>query len=72
MLPKSLVDLMGLLEVKCVMKDSVSDISYLKVVRDTLQLHRSHQYYEQCMGQMGMTGAKWCDFCVRGENDCHC
>ena len=72
MLPKSTVVSMGLLEVKCRMKDSVSDVSYLKVVRDKLQLHHSHQYYEQCMGQMGLTGAKWCDFYVWGENDCHC
>ena len=54
------------------MKDSVGDVSYLKVVRDKLQLHRSHQYYEQCVGQMGLTGAKWGDFYVWGENDCHC
>ena len=47
MLPKSPVDSMGLLEVKCRMKDSVSDVSYLKVVRDKPQLHRSHQYCEQ-------------------------
>ena len=67
MLLKSPVDSMGLLEVKCRMKDSVSDVSYLKVVRDKLQLHHSHQYYEQCMGQTGLTGAKWCDFCVGRE-----
>ena len=56
MLPKSTIVSMGLLEVKCTMKDSVSDVSYLKVVRDKLQLHRSHQYYEQCVSQMGLTG----------------
>ena len=72
MLPKSPVDSMGLLEVKCRMKDSVIDVSYLKVVRDKPQLHRSHQYYEQCMGQTGLTGEKWCDFYVWGENDCRC
>ncbi|KAK2140278.1 hypothetical protein LSH36_1406g00002 [Paralvinella palmiformis] len=52
---------MGLLEAKCTMKESVSDVSYLRVVGEGLQLQRSHQYYEQCMG---LIGAMWCDFCM--------
>ena len=51
---------------------SCCDVSYLKVVEDKLQLQRSHQYYEQCMGQMGLTGAKWCDIYLWCENDSHC
>ena len=51
MLLKSLIDSMGLLEVKCVTKDSVS---YLKVVQDKLQLHLS-QLPEGCTGQAAVT-----------------
>ena len=69
---KNTGDSLGLLEVKCSMKDSVSDVSYLKVVGDKLQLQRSHQYCEQCVGQMGLTGVKWCDLYVWCETDCHC
>ena len=63
---------MGLLEVKCTTKESVSDVGYLRVVDEGLQLHRSHQYYEHCMGQMGLTGAMWCDLFVWCKNDSHC
>ncbi len=65
-------DPVGLLEVKCTMKDSVADVAFLKDVGGRLQLQRSHPYYEQCMGQMGLTGVKWCDFYVWCESDCHC
>ena len=57
---------------KWTMKDSVTDVTFLKDVGGRLQLQRSHPYYEQCMGQMGLTGVKWCDFYVWCENDCHC
>ena len=65
-------DLAGLLEVKCTMRDYVTDVTFLKDVGGRLQLQRSHPYYEQCMGQMGLTGVKWCDFYVWCENDYHC
>ena len=54
------------------MKDSVSDVSYLKVAGDKLRLRRSYQYYDQCMCQVGLTGVKWCDFYVWCENDSQC
>jgi hypothetical protein len=62
----------GLLEVKCSLKHSVSELPYLKVTDDGLELRRSNPYYDQCMGQMGLTGAKWCDLFVLCEEDFHC
>ncbi len=65
----------GLLEIKCTMADSVSDCEYLSIPKNSqqamLQLKRNHDYYYQVMGQMGLTGAKWCDFFVFAKNDFH-
>ncbi|KAK2146137.1 hypothetical protein LSH36_629g00001 [Paralvinella palmiformis] len=63
---------MGLLEVNCTIKESVSGVAYLRLVGEGFQLQRSHQYYEQYMGQMGLTGFMWCDCVVWCENDSHC
>jgi hypothetical protein len=56
----------GLLEIKCTMADSVTDCDYLAVLKnsqnDFLQLKCNHDYFYQIMGQMGLTGANWCDF----------
>ena len=28
-------------------------------------MKKNNEYYDQVQGQMGLTGAKWCDFLVR-------
>ena len=54
----------GLLEVKCPVKQSFTECEYLKQNPTTLkyELKKKHEYYIQVKGQMGLTGAKWCDF----------
>ena len=38
---------------------------FMEKVDDTqCRLKRDHAYYAQVQGQMGVTGAKWCDFIV--------
>jgi len=63
----------GLLEIKCTAANSVSSCEYLippkHSGRTQMQLKRSHDYYYQVMGQMGITGASWCDFFVYAKDD---
>ena len=61
----------GLLEFKCSTEPSLHQIKYLKPMADNsgYELRKSHKYYEQCMGQMGLTGAAWCDFFVWSEGE---
>ena len=54
----------GLLEMKCPVKASCTECEYLKCTGNIYRLKRTHQYYIQVMGQMGITGLKWCDFFV--------
>ena len=63
----------GLAEVKCPYTkfnvtplDACSDPDFfMEKVDDThCRLKRGHAYYAQVQGQMGVTGAKWCDFIV--------
>ena len=63
----------GLLEVKCPVKNSFTEVDYLKQDPRTLkyELKKNHAYYVQVMGQMGVTGSKWCDFFVWTEHDYH-
>ena len=63
----------GLLEIKCTMKESVAQCGYLSISKDTghLELKRSHDYYCQVQGQMGLTGCTWCDFMVYSDNEFH-
>lgn len=62
----------GLLEIKCPDKDSFEECKYLKKCNDGMyKLKHTHQYYYQVMGQMGLTGLKWCDFFVKCRNDYH-
>ena len=62
----------GLLEIKCPDKDSYLECSYLQQSDDNCTLKKSNQYYEQVIGQLGITGFSWCDFYVQCRNDCHC
>lgn len=61
----------GLLEIKCPNADSITDLKYLSLVDNTYKLKSTHDYYYQIMGQMGLTGAKWCDLFVMCRNDYH-
>lgn len=62
----------GVLEIKCPNKDSVRDCKYLHCNTDgSLSLKTTHEYYFQVMGQMGITGLKWCDFFVKCKDDHH-
>ena len=37
---------------------------YLKQTDHSIKLKENHNYYYQVQGLMGVTGMKWCDFCV--------
>ena len=62
----------GLSEVKCpetkylvTPLDACSDSSFvLEQCNGKPKLKRSHKYYAQVQGLMGVTGARWCDFVV--------
>ena len=63
----------GLAEVKCPQTkfhvtplDACSDPTLFmeKISENKCRLKRDHAYYAQVQGQMGITGAKWCDFIV--------
>ena len=64
-------EVFGLLEIKCPQCESCRDAKYLKIVNGQLNLKKTHEYYFQVMGQMAITGLKWCDFMVFCKNDWH-
>ena len=65
-------DAFGLLEIKCpISKFAVSPVDacsdsrfYLQMQDNKPKLKKDHEYYDQVQGQMGLTGAKWCNFVV--------
>lgn len=61
----------GLLEIKCPDVDSYVECKYLKQSNGTHALKRSHAYYYQIMGQMGLSGMEWCDLFVEARTDFH-
>ncbi len=62
----------GLLEIKCPQAKTVADLKYLKSRSvDGLHLNKTHEYYYQVMGQMGLSGREWCDFFVYAASDYH-
>lgn len=56
----------GLMEIKCPHKTSYKDCEYLKNKSNSNEytLKKSHEYYYQITGQLGLTGFTWCDFMV--------
>ena len=44
---------------------------YLVEQDNKIYLKPVHMYFYQIQGKMGLTGAKWCDFMVYGDNDYH-
>lgn len=61
----------GLLEIKCPNKDSFKDCSCLTNAAGNYTLKKTHEYYHQIVGQMGISGFTWCDFFVKCKNDYH-
>jgi hypothetical protein len=61
----------GLLEIKCPSADSITNLKYLTLVNNSYKLKTSHDYYYQIMGQMGLTGALWCDLYIWCRDDFH-
>ena len=53
-----------LLEIKCPSKESITEVPYKKEKDGEKFLNRNHDYFYQVMGQLGLTGASWCDFMV--------
>ena len=64
----------GLLEIKCSPSDFLSDLSYLKHNRRTgaYSLRKTHGYYYQTMGCIGLTGSAWEYFFVSCRSEFHC
>ena len=65
----------GLLEVKCPLMLYQQDLtpreackqiesSYCQVTSGDVRLKRSHRYYTQVQGHLGVTGPTWCDFVI--------
>ena len=52
----------GLLEIKCPVKKSISDVNYLQITDGTRQLQRNHEYYFQIQAQLAVSGLDWYDF----------
>ena len=69
---ESVEDKFGLLKIKCPSSkfsvtpvDACSDKNfYLELCDNKPKPKEDHEYYDQVQGQMGLTGAKWCDFIV--------
>ena len=64
-------DAFGLIEIKCPYKHRAvtpetachgDSQFHLELKDDFPMLKKTHKYYAQVQGQMGITGAKWCDF----------
>ena len=61
----------GILEIKCPYKHrnvipqracSGDSQFHLEMIDDFPVLKKTHKYYKEVQGQMGISGAKWCDF----------
>lgn len=64
----------GLLEIKCSPSDYLFDLNYLKHDGRTAacSLKKTHAYYYQTMGCIGLTGSAWEDFYVFCRSEFHC
>ena len=64
----------GLLEIKCSMAELLSNLKYLKFneTTGTYSLKKTHGYYFQVMGILGLTGCTWIDFFVYCRQEFHC
>ena len=64
-------DPFGLMEVKCLQCLSVRNAKCLRQINGELKLKKSHEYYYQIQGQLGLTGMHWCDLMVLCKDDYH-
>lgn len=67
----------GLCEIKCPYSNrhltpNAETVLYLENVNGTCRLKRSHEYFYQIQGQMGITGRNYCDFFVYTVHGYHC
>ena len=57
-------------EIKCLMQITYTNYQYIEKLSDnTYRLKRTHEYYFQIMGQLGITGMPWCDLFVKCDGD---
>ena len=62
----------GLLEVKCPQVQCFTEATCLRCNSvGTYSLRKTHPYYFQILGQMGITGSPWCDFYLWCHNNFH-
>lgn len=63
----------GRFEIKCSMKEELKDVEYLQKDPTTgaYSLKRSHQYYFQLIGCLGITGEGWSEFFVQCKKEFH-
>lgn len=59
----------GLVEVKCPDIDSITEAKHIALSGGQAKLRKSHQYYWQVQGQLGITGLAWCDFVTDTKSD---
>jgi len=72
----SVKDRFGIVEVKCPFsKSHISPVDacedpafYMELKDGKPSLKKKNNYYDQVQGQMGLTGAHWCDFIVYTKN----
>jgi len=69
--PANSDNVFGCLEIKCLQASFVTDAKCLKTHNGQLSLRKTHQYYYQIQGQLGITGLKWCDLMVLCKDDWH-
>ena len=63
----------GLLEIKCPVLESINDCKFLtRSPEGLLHLKKSHEYYYQIIGQLGLAGNQWWDLFVKADADYHC
>ena len=64
-------DPFGLMKAKCLQCLSVRIAKCLRLVNGELKLRKTHEYYYQIQGQLGLTGMQWCDLMVLCKDDWH-
>lgn len=64
----------GLIEIKCSPASHLDNLQYLKFNErnGSYSLKKTHKYYYQVMGCLGLTGSQWCDFFVYCKDEFHC
>ena len=63
----------GLFEIKCSMAEELKHVKYLKKspITGVHSLKKSHQYFFQVMGCLGLSGEAWSEFFVQCKKEFH-